>query len=192
MTKRNRPVKLCRGCDQERPLEDFGVNRTASDGLQWRCRECSAIQRRAQRARRPEHYRAQRRRQYHKDPTRERARGNERQREWREANPEANREQVKAWRAANPEAEREQSRVKMARRRAAGQPEWGSTKWQAERLIVLERDDGVCGICSDDVDPLDFTIDHVVAIAVGGVHELDNLQLAHSLCNNRKYTSVAA
>jgi 5-methylcytosine-specific restriction endonuclease McrA len=39
--------------------------------------------------------------------------------------------------------------------------------------------------------PLNYTLDHIEAIAVGGVHELDNLQLAHGICNNRKYTGTA-
>lgn len=53
-------------------------------------------------------------------------------------------------------------------------------------LVVLERDDGVCGICGKDVDPTDFHVDHIVAIANGGEHSYANVQTAHPLCNTVK------
>jgi 5-methylcytosine-specific restriction endonuclease McrA len=53
-------------------------------------------------------------------------------------------------------------------------------------LVVLERDDGVCGICGEDVDPLHFTIDHIVGCPDGGEHSYANVQLAHRSCNSRK------
>jgi 5-methylcytosine-specific restriction endonuclease McrA len=52
-----------------------------------------------------------------------------------------------------------------------------------DRLVVLERDDGVCGICSLDVDPLSFHVDHVVPLARGGEHSYANTQIAHPVCN---------
>lgn len=55
-----------------------------------------------------------------------------------------------------------------------------------DRLVVLERDDGVCGICGEDVDPMNFHVDHVLALACGGTHTHDNVQVAHPLCNSRK------
>jgi 5-methylcytosine-specific restriction endonuclease McrA len=54
-------------------------------------------------------------------------------------------------------------------------------------LVVLERDDGACGICGGDVDPLNFDVDHIVAIARGGEHSYANVQVAHRLCNQRKW-----
>lgn len=55
-----------------------------------------------------------------------------------------------------------------------------------EALVVLEMDDGACGICGEDVDPLDFTIDHVVPLSRGGPHIYANVQVAHHSCNSRK------
>jgi hypothetical protein len=57
-------------------------------------------------------------------------------------------------------------------------------------LIVLERDDGVCAICGDDVDPFHFTIDHVIPLSAGGEHSYENVQLAHRDCNTRKGATV--
>jgi hypothetical protein len=55
-----------------------------------------------------------------------------------------------------------------------------------DALTVLERDDGVCGICGGDVDPTDFHVDHVVALANGGEHSYANVQAAHPACNIKK------
>lgn len=52
--------------------------------------------------------------------------------------------------------------------------------------VVFERDEGVCGICHEPVDPLDYHVDHIVAISVGGLHSYANSQVAHPLCNLRK------
>lgn len=55
-----------------------------------------------------------------------------------------------------------------------------------DRLVVLERDDGMCGICGEDVDPLNFHVDHVHALADGGLHAYFNVQVAHPACNIAK------
>jgi 5-methylcytosine-specific restriction endonuclease McrA len=55
-----------------------------------------------------------------------------------------------------------------------------------ESLVVLELDDGVCGICGEDVDPFDFQVDHVVPLSRGGENSYANTQVAHALCNQRK------
>jgi len=49
----------------------------------------------------------------------------------------------------------------------------------------LERDDGRCGLCGGDVDPLDFHVDHVQPLAAGGLHGYFNVQAAHPACNVR-------
>lgn len=54
------------------------------------------------------------------------------------------------------------------------------------RRAVLERDGLVCGLCGHDVDEDDVHIDHITPVTRGGRNRLDNLQVAHSLCNIRK------
>lgn len=56
-------------------------------------------------------------------------------------------------------------------------------------LVVLERDDGVCGICGGDVDPYGFDVDHIIPLARGGEHSYQNVQAAHPLCNKKKYVN---
>lgn len=60
-------------------------------------------------------------------------------------------------------------------------------------LEVFERDDWVCQLCSSPVDralawpdPESPSLDHVVALANGGAHSFDNVQLAHLRCNIQK------
>jgi hypothetical protein len=81
--------------------------------------------------------------------------------------------------AASPE----ENRLRNDRRRARL---LGAFVEHVQPLIVLERDDGACGICGGDVDPTDFHIDHVVALARGGPHAYSNVQIAHPFCNRAK------
>jgi 5-methylcytosine-specific restriction endonuclease McrA len=87
------------------------------------------------------------------------------------------------WVKANPERARElrQRRVLTYRARKRG-----AHVEHVEPLVVLERDDGVCGICGEDVDPTFFDIDHVIPLARGGEHSYRNVQVAHRRCNARK------
>lgn len=56
-----------------------------------------------------------------------------------------------------------------------------------------DRDNWTCHICEQPVDPLlpcndkqGATVDHVMPLSRGGSDELDNLKLAHWICNVRK------
>jgi 5-methylcytosine-specific restriction endonuclease McrA len=167
--------RCCRVCSESKPLAAFAPRQERRDGIDTICRACA---------------RERRRRAYVANRETERKRGNERQREWRAANPEAHRESVKAWVRDNPEASRDQKRRMQKRRQESGQPKRTSYRGMAERLILLEQYDSACGICGEDLDPLNFTVDHIIPIARGGLHEMANLQPAHALCNNRKYTSI--
>ena len=55
-----------------------------------------------------------------------------------------------------------------------------------DSLVLLERNDGVCGLCGLDVDPLNYHIDHIVPLSLGGAHTYLNTQVAHPVCNLRK------
>lgn len=58
------------------------------------------------------------------------------------------------------------------------------------RELVIMRDGLVCGLCGGDVLRDDVHIDHVLPRLHGGTDALDNLQVAHSLCNTRKGARV--
>lgn len=42
---------------------------------------------------------------------------------------------------------------------------------------------GICGLCLQPVKLARTTIDHIIPISQGGLHEYANVQPAHSLCN---------
>jgi 5-methylcytosine-specific restriction endonuclease McrA len=52
-----------------------------------------------------------------------------------------------------------------------------------DRQIVLERDEGICGICGLPTDRDDFHVDHVIPLSKGGLHCYANVQVAHPFCN---------
>lgn len=54
-----------------------------------------------------------------------------------------------------------------------------------DRLLVWERDGGVCGICGKVISG-NFTIDHIIPLSRGGKHCYENVQIAHGKCNNQK------
>ena len=51
---------------------------------------------------------------------------------------------------------------------------------------VATRDQMRCHICGLSVEPADLHFDHVIPIAHGGAHSVDNLAVSHAVCNRRK------
>jgi len=131
---------------------------------------------------------------------------NRRWREWYVQNKAKRYEHNKRWRVANPDKAKAQS----DRQQESFSPEQKRERYEKsleahlrsnERrrarklsafieevhpLVVLERDDGVCGICDEDVDPMNFHVDHIEPLSKGGEHSYANTQVAHPVCNLRK------
>ena len=64
---------------------------------------------------------------------------------------------------------------------------------------IIERDGLLCGACGVSVDlalawpdPFSKSVDHIVPLARGGAHSLENCQLMHLRCNISKGARVAA
>ncbi len=72
------------------------------------------------------------------------------------------------------------SALRRARKRGAPLTE------PVDRLLVLKRYEGVCGICGEMVDPFDFHVDHIIPLSRGGDHSYANTQPAHPFCNHSK------
>lgn len=83
----------------------------------------------------------------------------------------------------HPERQRQHSFDSAHRRRAERH---GVNYERVVRAEVYERYFGRCGICGGDVGEDEFEVDHIVPIARGGTHTLDNCQPAHALCNKIK------
>lgn len=96
---------------------------------------------------------------------------------------EANKLRARAWAKANPERIAENRRRSVYRYRTR---KLDAFVEEVESLVVLEMDDGVCGICGSDVDPFNFHVDHIIPLALGGLHTYQNTQPAHPNCNRAK------
>lgn len=123
----------------------------------------------------PEERRAENRARYEKDIEKSRAQ----RREWQAANAEERKKYMRAYYEANRSrfGDYRDSRFQRIKDQFVE---------EVHGLVLLERHDGLCGICGEDVDPLDFHIDHVVPLIRGGEHSYANTQPAHPLCNRRK------
>ena len=115
-----------------------------------------------------------------------------RMRRWREDNPDA----ARAWREANPDKIQEYNQRHYALRRGAP---------NAKRILmdeVILRDLGRCGLCGQPVmgrlSPEGYvtpdypTLDHITPVTKGGLHVMENVQLAHARCNSSKRDRLAA
>lgn len=91
-------------------------------------------------------------------------------RDWDRRNRERRREIVRNW----------NHRWKPHRRRAG----------KVDFAAVLERDGMVCHLCGRPIDRGDLHFDHVVPLARGGAHHVDNVKPSHALCNLRKGTKL--
>jgi 5-methylcytosine-specific restriction endonuclease McrA len=140
-----------------------------------------------------------------------RVRERERQRRARAENPERHRAKGRRWYAHHREEERER-RARNREREHERQRQWyeqnkarafdnaarrrarkrGAFVEDVERAAVFARDQGLCGICGELVDPECFDLDHIVPLAAGGVHAYRNVQVAHPACNKRKGATIPA
>ena len=66
-------------------------------------------------------------------------------------------------------------------------------------VVVFKRDSWICQICNEKVDisleyphPFSSSLDHIVPLAKGGAHTMDNIQLAHLKCNIKKHAKLLA
>lgn len=200
--------KKCSRCEVRKPVSAFSRRKAAKDGLQAWCSACMAEKARDRRAASPEavraynaSYRAERGDIARQATANWRARNPERvaeqKRKWARANRDAIRasEQrnaarrsasLKAWKAANRERVREYQR----KRRAAG---YGGVLGEVDGEALWAAQAGLCGLCGKPIDmtlawpdPQSISLDHRKALSVGGLHETENCQWVHLLCNLKK------
>lgn len=93
--------------------------------------------------------------------------------------------------ACKVNALRRRNRNKSLKRQGA------KTVQRIDFLEVASRDSGLCHICGDEVDlslprtsRMGATLDHVIPISKGGLDLLENVRLAHWICNIRKSDSL--
>lgn len=99
---------------------------------------------------------------------------------YRDANREKVRAAERAYRAANPEKSRLAEHTRRARKKAVGGK---LSPGLSKKLMQLQK--GMCLCCALPLGD-DFHLDHVMPLALGGTNTDDNIQLLHSLCNQKK------
>ncbi len=55
-----------------------------------------------------------------------------------------------------------------------------------ERVLIWERDGGICGVCRDPVTLATLHIDHILAVVDGGETSAGNLRATHGRCNLKR------
>jgi HNH endonuclease len=178
-------MKICCHCKEELSLDSFQKNRTAPDGLQYRCKDCTKKASKACRAKRG-HLWLEKTNPWDKRPeNRERRNANTRLRRARD--PEKAKAENKYWRErANPYS----TAVSKAGIRAK---ELGieSTLTAEEWKFVVERENFICHLCGsktslDLKSPWRLSLDHVLPIAKGGSNTVGNVLPAHRRCNQSR------
>lgn len=155
---------ICQKCGTHKPLGEFTPSRRNRLGVRATCRRCNANRVAGQRAMDPEHVRR-----------RDRAR----------IRPMDHRAKQATWRAAN--RERSNATMREATRRRRARMAGGDVRLVTQRDLyrLAQRQRGRCAYCGACAQ---LTVDHLVAVALGGRHAIGNLVLACFLCNRRKGT----
>lgn len=200
-----RGVKNCRGCGEEKTLNEFHRHPSTIGGRRSYCKACCHKKMTERYWSNPEKYRAQIRAIYHADPEGH----NARRRAWDRAHPEW----VSAYRLAYKERRRELSlqyraenydkvRESLNRwRRANRGKACESTRRYLRRLkvatgepvcraMIIQRDGTDCYLCGQCLHDKEITLDHVVPLFRGGLHVGENLRVCCKRCNSRKGTKL--
>jgi 5-methylcytosine-specific restriction enzyme A len=175
--------KQCCHCREVLPLNCFQKNRTAPDGLQYRCKKCAKVASTICRAKRG-HLWLQKTNPW-KNRNREKA--NASRRSWRAKNSEKVRCENKKYRELrNPFAAAvAAANVRSKRFNAI------STLTTAEWREVVERENFVCHICGEKTSlelysPQRLSLDHVIPLSRGGHNVKENVLPAHRRCNQSR------
>lgn len=183
--------KRCSRCGELKPFSEFSKGRFKF-GLHRLCKTCNVAHVHEWREKNPDKRKAQsqRYRESHLEDERERSRNSRKL--WRENNPEKAKEENCLYHERklelarlnyDPEKGREKNENRRAKRLAAG-----GTITQAEWLSVLQKYGHKCLWCNKT--GISLTMDHVVPLAIGGTHTIDNIQPLCRSCNSKKGTQI--
>lgn len=57
---------------------------------------------------------------------------------------------------------------------------------QRQKTLLWDKQQGLCGICREPLDPGRFEDDHALALVDGGTNALENRRLVHPRCHRGK------
>ncbi len=71
--------------------------------------------------------------------------------------------------------------------------EWKNTKTKGFKARLYFRDSGICQICMKPIDTsikypdlMSLSLDHIIPRSQGGTHNMDNVRIAHFICNSNR------
>jgi len=110
----------------------------------------------------------------------------EKNKEWCKNNIDRKKKLVKMWQKNNPDRIRDYCRKRRALRK-------GTFSENIDEKQVYEKYNWLCQICYKKIkknlkwpNPMSISIDHIIPLAKGGNHILNNVQPAHLICNISK------
>lgn len=173
-------MKVCRKCQETKPLTEFYKRPEAPDGYRAQCKDCK--------------YRSK-----YTGPTEQtraraaawRAKNPNYAREWRQRNLEAQRERERAYDRANPETRQAGawSGEYRKRARAAGHPIVDARFTQADLMAHLGITEWACMECGTTEG---VELDHITPVSLGGPHTLDNCRPLCGPHNRQAWHEVRA
>lgn len=202
-------MKRCGKCKEYKDESEFRKDRGKKDGLQFYCKPCHSAAVRSAPSQTPSEQRLRyallsdeqyervralnraagaryRAKRLAEDPESFRAENAAKAAKWRKDNPEDTAETMRRYRAAHSRERLDQSVQYRARK-------MGATVEPIDYEEIIRRDNDMCHICGEPVDPdattyepLARTFDHIIPLILGGSHSMDNLKVAHRRCNVRK------
>lgn len=175
--------KPCSKCGRVQPKDEFTSTPRSTDGLHSWCKAClrdlasanydsAAARVKHQQRKTDPAYVAQRKSIYD---------------EWRRKYPERAKAASNAWRAVNPDSVSLSRRQAGQRRRAVAKGVQVDPLGIDDFRAILVKHGMVCHICRGAISSLaDLHFDHVIPLALGGPHTVDNIRPSHGVCNLRK------
>lgn len=200
-------TKKCTKCGEVKPLIDFFNDKKAKDGKTNWCKVCSSEQLKKWRREHEEQRKAQGRRAYyaHREDRIKRVM------KWAKENKEKHDKWVNNWHLAHKEkgieANRKSAKKYPDRQRTktrkyrAEHPEWAILQVEKRRARKLagggdisakewkelkEKYGNKC-LCCGRTD-VRLTLDHVIPLSLGGLHNIENAQPLCLSCNSQKHT----
>lgn len=184
--------KTCTKCGVEKLCPHFSKDKQKRDGLCSACKACDAAASAARSRAHPEKAKARSAAHYEAN----KGKVKEASIDWRVKNPQRFLEASLIWRSENKsklaaanakwaKANPEVVRIKSHNRRAKKRMNGGTlSKGLTAKLFALQG--GMCPCCRQPLG-VDFQMDHIQPLALGGTNTDDNMQLLRQRCNGQKH-----
>lgn len=174
--------KHCQKCDTTKPSTDFAADKTRKDGLQCYCKTCNQTYRDAhkkeQSAYDKKHYQENK-----SEITQTRI-------EYRATHKQQISEGMRRLHHENLAYRSRQ--IDLGHRRRIIVNKNTDEAVVAYIKSIYESESNVCYWCGKPISPDDLHIDHIIPLAQGGTHSIDNLAPSHGTCNISKGKKMPA